>query len=248
MAGQARARERARTSRDGSSTTRDQSGVRPRRAADNRLTILRAAEQSFAAKGIDGVSLRTINRLAGQGNASAVQYHFGGRTGLVQAVIERHQATTDPLRHALIDEFEASGPLDARDLARALVLPLATKLDDRDGGRDYLRIACEFYSRAESLADLGPEPDPTSSMARWHAVAEVSDPQQRDGELPTRYAAVRLALSEFARRAANPRHRHHELFTSHLVDMVKAVLGATPSAETRRLAADRQRQRRSRTR
>jgi AcrR family transcriptional regulator len=248
MAGQARARERARTSPDGSSTAREQSVARPGRAAGNRLTILRAAEQSFAAQGIDGVSLRTINRLAGQGNASAVQYHFGGRAGLVQAVIDRHQATTDPLRHALLDEFEASGPLDARDLARALVLPLATKLDDRDGGRDYLRIACEFYSRAESLADLGPAPDPTSSMARWHAVAEASDPQQRDGELPTRYAAVRLALSELARRAANPRHRHHELFTSHLVDMVKAVLEATPSAETRRLAADRQRRRRSRTR
>ena len=128
-----------------------------------------------------------------------------------------------------------------RRLAQALVLPLATKLDDRDGGRDYLRIASEFYSRAESLEDLGPRRDPTSSMARWHAVTQASDPQQRDGELPTRYAAVRLALSELARRAANPRHRRHQLFTSHLVDLVEAVLQAPPSAETQRLASDRPR-------
>jgi AcrR family transcriptional regulator len=248
MAGQARTPARHRTSPVASSTASARSEAGPGRAAANRLAILRAAEQCFASEGIDGVSLRTINRIAAQGNASAVQYHFGGRAGLVRAVLARHQATTDPLRHARLDEYEAAGPLDARDLARALVLPLATKLDDRDGGRDYLRVACEFYSRAESLEDLGPEPDPTSSMARWHAVAQAWDPQQRDGELPTRYAAVRLALSELARRAANPRHRRHELFTSHLVDMVEAVLEAAASAETRRFAADRARQRRSRPR
>lgn len=240
MAGRASTRKPDRASPP---AAKERSVAGPVRAGDNRLTILRAAERSFAAEGIDGVSLRSINRVAGQGNASAVQYHFGSRAGLVQAVLDRHRATTDPIRHALLDQFEAAGPLDARNLACALVLPLVTKLDDRDGGRDYLRIACEFYSRAESLEDLGPRPDPTSSMARWHAAVEATDPQQRDGELPTRYAAVRLALSELARRAANPRHRRHALFTSHLIDMVEAVLVAPPSAETRRLATDRPRRR-----
>jgi hypothetical protein len=123
-----------------------------------------------------------------------------------------------------------------------------TNIEHPDGGRDYLRIACEFYSRAESLDDLGPARDPTSSMARWHAVTTRWDPQQRDGALPTRYAAVRLALAELARRAANPRHRHHELFTSHLVDLVDAVLAAPPSAETRRLGAARPPRSRARSR
>jgi AcrR family transcriptional regulator len=248
MAGQASAGPRARTSHHRSPAPTDRPAAAPGRGGENRLTILRAAEQCFAAEGIDGVSLRTINRVAGQGNASAVQYHFGGRAGLVRAVIDRHQAATDPLRHALLDEYEAAGRLDGRDLARALVLPLATKLEDPDGGREYLRIASEFFSRAESLEDLGPGRDPTSSMARWHDAAQAFDPQQQDGELPTRYAAVRLALSELARRAANPRHRRHALFTSHLVDIVEAVLLAPASAETRRLAADRPRRRRARPR
>jgi AcrR family transcriptional regulator len=245
MAGRASATTRDRKPQSGPSPAKVGTEAAPARGVENRLAILRTAEQCFAAEGIDGVSLRTINRIAGQANASAVQYHFGGRAGLVRAILDRHQATTDPLRHALLDECEAAGSPDARDLARALVAPLATKLDDRDGGRDYLQIACEFYSRAESLADLGPGRDPTSSMARWHEAAQAWSPAQRDGELPTRYAAVRLALSELARRAANPRHRRHELFTSHLVDMVEAVLDAAPSAETRRLAAARPRRRRS---
>lgn len=246
MAGSATTKHRDRTS----STPPAAGRPIPRedRGPANRLTIVRAAERSFASAGIDGVSLRTINRLAGQGNASAVQYHFGGRAGLVRAVLDRHRATTDPLRHALLDELEATGHIDGRALARALVLPLATKLDDADGGRDYLRVACEFYSRAESLDDLGPARDPAASMARWHAVVTAWDPQQRDGALPTRYAAVRLALSELARRAASPRHRRHELFTSHLVDLVEAVLVAPPSAETRRLGSSRARRRPSRAR
>ncbi len=39
--------------------------------------IIRAAERLFAAQGIDGVSLREINRSAGQSNTGAVQHHFG---------------------------------------------------------------------------------------------------------------------------------------------------------------------------
>ena len=44
---------------------------------DTRDQIIRAAEELFAARGIDSVSLREINRAAGQSNTGAVQYHFG---------------------------------------------------------------------------------------------------------------------------------------------------------------------------
>ena len=44
--------------------------------SETRDQIIRAAEELFAARGIDGVSLREINRAAGQSNTGAVQYHF----------------------------------------------------------------------------------------------------------------------------------------------------------------------------
>ena len=48
---------------------------------DTRDQIIRAAEQLFAAHGIDGVSLREINRAAGQSNTGAVQYTSATVTG-----------------------------------------------------------------------------------------------------------------------------------------------------------------------
>ena len=216
-------------------------------ATDNPTQILRAAELLFAEHGIDGVSLREINRAAGQGNASAVQYHFGDRDGLLMAVLARHQRDTDPHRHRLLDEWEASDSEHLRSLSAALVLPLAEKLTDPDGGRAYLRVSCEFYTRARSLADLGRNRHPGHSMARWHRLVEARLPEQEDTLLPSRYPAVRLALSELARRADRAR-RDNRLFTSHLVDVVTAVLATPASEETAALLADRERRRRARAR
>ena len=53
--------------------------------AETRDRILRAAEVLLADQGIDGVSLREINRAAGQSNTAAVQYYFGDRDGLLTA-------------------------------------------------------------------------------------------------------------------------------------------------------------------
>lgn len=214
--------------------------------ADNPTQILRAAEALFAEHGIDGVSLREINRAAGQGNASAVQYHFGDREGLLMAVLARHQGDTDPRRHRLLDEYEAGGASDLRALAAALVIPLADKLTDPDGGRAYLRVACEFYTRARSLADLGKNRDPGHSMARWHRLVEARLPDQEDTLLPSRYPAVRLALAELARRAEERPRRDYRLFTSYLTDLVTAVLATTASKETAELLAERERRRQAR--
>ena len=50
---------------------------------DGRTRLLDSAERLFAERGVDGPSLRDINTAAGQRNASGVQYHFGGRAGLL---------------------------------------------------------------------------------------------------------------------------------------------------------------------
>ena len=86
-----------------------------------RQAIISAAERLFADHGIDGVSLREINRSAGQSNTGAVQYHFGDRHGLVLALIAKHRRTTEPRRHALLDHYEDAGVDDVRMLATALV-------------------------------------------------------------------------------------------------------------------------------
>lgn len=208
--------------------------VAPGERVDTRAALIRAAEHQFAADGIDGASLREINRIAGAANAGAVQYHFVDRAGLLRAVIDKHRTDTETRRHALLDQFDAVQSADVRDLSAALILPLASKLDDPDGGRDYLRINCEICTRPDfdAITEVLPKRGSSSSMRRWH---ERFDPLARDDErdhLHTRYPAMRFAFVELARRAAGPARRDDRLFVSHVIDLVTCLLTSAPSGPT----------------
>jgi AcrR family transcriptional regulator len=204
-----------------------------------RERIIRAAEQLFAERGLNGVSLREINRAAGQSNTGAVQYHFGDRDGLIRAVIDKHRRDSEPRRHALLDQYEAAGVDDLRALAAALVLPAAAKLNDPDGGRQYLQVASEYYSRPASIEELIPQRDPHASMERWNQLLDRLVPVAEEAALRTRLPAIRFTFVELARRAAGPARRDDPLWVSHLVDMVTALLGARPSGQTLRLLEQR---------
>ena len=64
-------------------------------------------------------------------------------------------------------------------------------------------------------------------------------PDEERKVLHTRYPAIRFAFVELARRAASPPREDDRLFTSHLTDLVTALLSATPSGATSRLLAAR---------
>lgn len=212
---------------------------------DTRDELIRAAETLFATRGIDGVSLREINRAAGQRNASALQYHFADRNGLLRAVIDKHRADTEPRRHALLDQYEAAGTEDLHTLAAALVLPLAAKLTDPDGGRAYLQINCDVYTRPDSIVELVPRRDAKSSMRRWHELLDPLVPEEEKSVLHSRFPAIRFAFVELARRADAPPRRDDRLFTSHLIDLVTALVAARPSSTTARLLEQRRSARRA---
>lgn len=212
----------------------------PPAKADTPTELIRAGERLLAARGIDSVSLREITRAAGQANVSALQYHFGDRTGLLRAIIAKHRADTEPHRHALLDQYEAAGSQDYRGLASALVLPLVAKLADPDGGREYLQINCDLYTRPQSMIeDLVPWSDPTNSMRRWHRLLDPLLPVDEKTVLHSRFPAIRFAFVELARRAMAPPRRDDRLFASHITDLVAALLTAPPSEETVRLMNER---------
>ncbi|HEY7068750.1 MAG TPA: hypothetical protein VH479_01495, partial [Acidimicrobiales bacterium] len=54
------------------------------------------------------------------------------------------------------------------------------------------------------------------------------------------YPAIRFAFVEMARRAASDPREDDRLFTSHLIDLVTALLASEPSAQTSRLLALRE--------
>jgi AcrR family transcriptional regulator len=195
--------------------------------------LIRAAERLFAARGSDQVSLREITVEAGATNASAVQYHFGGRRGLLRAVLAKHDAQVERRRHALLDAYEAAGTADLRVLAHALVQPLADELGDDDGGLGYLQLLSDLFNRPNPPYEPSAVDDPAFSVHRWRAlVMPMLDPEAI--RLHRRFDALRFTVSELARRGRTGR-RDHRLFTSQLVDLVTGLLLSPVSDETRRL-------------
>ncbi|MCZ7537055.1 MAG: TetR/AcrR family transcriptional regulator [Acidimicrobiia bacterium] len=213
----------------------------PTATDDTRSRLISAAERLFAQRGVEGVSMREINRAAAQGNASALQYHFGDRRGLLRALISKHKGGIDSRRHALLDRYEAEGVTDLRALAAALVLPLASKLSDVDGGRAYLQVVAELVNRPDPVLDPAAMDDPTDSIHRWRTLLDPLLPTESTRVFHTRFVAIRFTHVELARRAAGRPRRDDRLYVSHLVDLVTALLAAPHSEQTRRLLRERAR-------
>ena len=195
--------------------------------------LIRAAERLFAERGSDQVSLREITAEAGATNASAVQYHFGDRRGLIRAVLAKHDVDVERRRHALLDAYEEAGTADIRRLAHALVQPLADELGNEDGGPGYLQLLSDLFNRPNPPYEPAAAEDPTYSVNRWRAlVMPMLTPEAI--RLHRRFDALRYPVSELARRGRTGRE-DHRLFTSQLVDLVTGLLLAPVSEDTRRL-------------
>ncbi|MDP9867649.1 MULTISPECIES: TetR/AcrR family transcriptional regulator [Streptosporangium] len=79
------------------------------RPAGTRERLITAAEELFSTRGIGAVSLNEIVRTSGARNATALQYHFGDRAGLLRAVLGKHGGDVDARRHAMLDDYERGG-------------------------------------------------------------------------------------------------------------------------------------------
>ncbi|WP_017572765.1 TetR/AcrR family transcriptional regulator [Nocardiopsis halotolerans] len=102
--------------------------TRSDRVAATRETILAAAERLFAEHGLAAVSNRQISQEAGQGNNTAVSYHFGSKAGLVRAIVRRHTEQIEGIRRRMV--VEADGSTEARDWIACMVEPFAQHLAD----------------------------------------------------------------------------------------------------------------------
>src|SRR5690554_7795419 len=111
--------------------------------------ILQAAEKLFSEKGYEATSLREITQLA-EVNLASVNYHFGSKKGLIQAVMERYQRVFMP---ALQEELEfrvARGGISTESLLSCFVRPLTALEDVRgDGAEVYLKLLGFAYSEIQ---------------------------------------------------------------------------------------------------
>ena len=199
---------------------------------DVRTSLLRSAGTLFAERGLDAVSLREIHAASGTRNASAIQYHFGGRAGMLRALLEEHAGDVLTRGDALLDQYEAAGVDDLRTLVGALVRPLAATLDE-PGGAGYLQVLADLLNSPSPVVEVPELVARSGAFVRWRALVEpLLDPAAVAHH--RRFTALRFTVTELARRARLEDRSDHRLFTSDLVDLVTGLLEAPVSDETRR--------------
>ena len=115
------------------------SGVRqPKKAtAETRERVLEVAERLFAERGLDAVSIRDIIAAA-EANLGAINYHFGTKDRLIEAVFERRlvPSTQERLRALKAVEMAAGDqPPKLEAVLEAIFRPVVEEaMDPKRGG------------------------------------------------------------------------------------------------------------------
>jgi AcrR family transcriptional regulator len=94
-------------------------------SAATRETILETAERLFAHNGLEATSIRDITAAA-RANLGAINYHFGTKQKLVEAVFLRRIAPVNERRLELLNQAEAEAglqPLALEKLLEAMIRP-----------------------------------------------------------------------------------------------------------------------------
>ena len=124
------------------------------KSAATRAKLIAVAERLFAEKGVEGVSLAEINRVARQRHSNACHYHFGSKDGLIQAILDKHVPAISANRNDMFDAMEVAGTDSVREIVRAFVRPVAAKLFDPNGGKEFIRFNAQLVAR-HTLASRG---------------------------------------------------------------------------------------------
>ena len=201
-----------------------------------RQRLVEAATQAFAEHGIQTASLVEITRQAGQRNRGAVHYHFGGRDGLLVAVLEQHNEFLQERELQLLAAARSGPGDDVAAVVQAIVRPCVELAEQSESGAHYLLIIAELAEQDPSTFS----PEVESALAGSGGYEVYGTLAERLPQLDDELRAERFALmtafvlGTVARRvralastADNPRRQMpSERFVDNLVLMASAMLTA----------------------
>lgn len=127
--------------------------ARPATRGDTtRGELKRAARRLFAERGIAAVGMRDILDAAGQRNAAAVHYYFGGKDELLRELVIDGARAIDARRRALLDRAEAEPSGATLDhVVRAMILPSVDVPGELGEGETYLRFIGHLQAERRAL-------------------------------------------------------------------------------------------------
>jgi AcrR family transcriptional regulator len=209
---------------------------------ETRTRILDAAEELFMQQGFGGTSMRLLTAKAGV-NLAAVNYHFGSKHALIEALFRRR---LDPMNAERIAALEQLEDLSAENIIRAFVRPSLRLIEDaKGGGRNFIRLLGRTYTEpAKALRQLiGQMYAPT--MQRYKSALERALPQMPRDELVWRMhfmfgtLAYTLAATDTVQLIAGckPEDRYDaELLEERLAAFLAAGLNAPLKSSIRKAA------------
>ena len=116
---------------------------------ETQIRILDAAEELFMQHGFEGASMRMLTAKAGV-NLAAINYHFGSKDALIEAVFRRRLDVMNAERIAELERLEqaaGSAPLAAEAIIRAFIGASLRMIEDaRGGGRNFIRLLGRAYT------------------------------------------------------------------------------------------------------
>lgn len=203
---------------------------------ETRDKLIRAAEELFAAQGVDGAQLRDVTRLAGQANPSAVQYHFGSRAGLLGAVMAGRPA----------GPYRAGARLPrVRHRGRGTGTGRGARHRGGERAADRTRAPLPADLRAAQPRERHPLPHPAlAGTAYWALIERLADRLAAGGlPEPLLLERVDLALTVVGAALADRARQYlagaepltdEPLFLADLVETTTALLRAARSSSCSR--------------
>src|SRR5215475_12990661 len=96
-------------------------------ADTTRDRLLDAAERLFAEYGYQATTMRTVTTEAGA-NIAAVNYHFGSKQALLEAVVHRALGPVVEERRRRLDILESHGEPSVEEIVDAIIAPMIERL------------------------------------------------------------------------------------------------------------------------
>jgi len=216
-------------------------------SADTKTRILDAAELLFMEHGFEATSLRQLTTAASV-NLAAVNYHFGSKEELFEAVLTRR---LDPMNQERIDllekvEREAGGkPASCEKILFAMLIPaLRLARDEQRGGKNFLRLLGRAYADPAPFIRNFLSAQYAEMIGRYKEAFLGALPHLSRQELTWRLHFVMGALSytlagtdalKLFAQVAPADKENDELLLQRLAPFLVAGLKAPPLADTRKL-------------
>lgn len=215
------------------------------KSADTRNEVKLAARRLFARRGIDGVSIREIVKAAGQRNVGLLHYYFGTKEALVRELVVDGAKLIDERRNARLAELEAAGgPHDLREVLDILVYPSIGLAED-EGEDSYTRFISGLQVNHRDIFLAALENKWNSGYQRCLAHIRRLLPHLPEALLNQRLIFMSLFLqatlsareAALERRSARHRFWHEPHTLEHLIDVMRGMLEAPLSPQTRARSA-----------